>query len=83
MTAIKQEDYLMTKDTPLSDDCEAAYKRGCETTQAAIDKFGLSFAKDALSLNHPRKLKGTFKSNEAYQYTKGCFDTLGKNKKLA
>lgn len=59
-----------------AEDCQAAYARGCETTNAAIQKFGYIFAKDALSMNHPKRLKGSFKSEAAYQYTKGCFDTL-------
>lgn len=70
----------MTNNVPLSEECQAAYTRGCETTQAAIDMFGFRFAKDALSLNHPRRLKGSFKSEEAYQYAKGCFETLDINK---
>lgn len=57
-------------------DCKAAYTRGCESTKAAVNLFGYTFAKDALLLNHPKRLKGTFKSEAAYQYTKGCFDTL-------
>lgn len=66
----------MPNTIPMSEDCTAAYNRGCETTTAAIEKFGYTFAKDTLSLNHPQRLKGNFKSEAAYQYTKGCFDTL-------
>ena len=66
----------MTQTITLSEAEEAAYKRGCETTQAALDKFGYSFAKNALEINHPNRLKGAFKSEAAFQYTKGCFDTL-------
>ena len=50
------------------------YERGFRSAAAGIKLFGYTASKAMLEINHPKGIKGPFKSKEKKEFVAGCID---------